>query len=187
MPGKMKKILTVSLVFSALLTQTGCIASMATGIGWLYAAGVLVELGGEYGCQSKTCAQVVEVVSLVLDEKNPGRQDALNPLPLDASVARNLNTSVENLALYNDELADVLQANSYLEGQIAKLSSGKITDADLNQISARLGFSNGQDLTEVLKQEKLSTDQLGKFAQAQNVTPETARLYLKLRFGVNVL
>ena len=187
MLAKFKKSLSVLILAGVLFTQTGCIAGLVTGMNALYISGIVVGLSAQFVCQTEKCAKIFGYASAILDDKNPGRQDALNPLPIDSAIAQKLDVTVGHLAQYNEELSSVLKANDYLETQLAILSSGKMTGLDLHQASRDLGFSSGEELANILAQDALTTEQLAQFAQMQSLSAETAKLFLQLRFGIKTI
>jgi len=179
----MKKALLTVAATALLLTQTGCIVGIATGTAWLPFASLMLFVEAMHFESGSDANSILMLTGMVLDEKNPGRVEALNVLPVDEQVAQNLHTNVEAIQIYNEELPQVHQANAIAEKAISAYSKG-LDVAKLDRTSQDLGFSGKEELLQVLKKDKLDQEALNKFAQAQHLSPETARLYLKLRFNV---
>jgi hypothetical protein len=194
-----RKFLGTALLMTFLLTQTGCLASGfigALGATWLnVGAGVtVVGIGTGFWLDeshptSKINGEVLMYVSGVigfaLDEKNPGRNEALNPLPITQQTAMALHTDLAGLENYNYELVQINSANTILEAHLRKVADDKLSESGLQQAALDLGLSGAQELKAVLRQDKLSSADLEKFSNKNGLSHESARLFMKLRFGID--
>ncbi len=198
------KLIQMALGSTLLISQTGCIASLAfpvaeavnmplffAGTGSLFAGGAIRTLtSGDgdpacMGCSSShlgpMIGDILLAAGLILDQKNPGRTDELNPLPIAPAVAEKFGVTQSDLTQYNDELPQVLTAHQNIIGAIRTLSAHntKISREDLNKVAVGLGFQDSADLETTLASDQLSSEKITAFANSQGLTPTTAKIYLK--------
>jgi len=194
---KLKKSFLGILLGGFLITQTGCIAGPTIGLGmaatgnpYAAAGGVVVGiLGVVYGGLLEFAGEVandksMQTLGYALDEKNPGRLDALNAIPMDASVAQKIDASLDSIATYNDELPQVIVTNDRIEKLIQKTFKDGLSADQREQMARSFGFSDANELASSLSSKTFNPLALQKFAASQGMSPESAKIYLKLRFGI---
>jgi hypothetical protein len=174
------KKLIIGLALTGLLfTQTGCLYGQMAGSRVAVYIGAALWAGGLV-----TGITYATGAGILLSDENPGRADALNVIPMDEEIAAEHQTDFDTIALYNDELDQVLAANQKLEELIQTYAREDVSAAELDIAASELGLGSGQELVEVLESQTLSRDALFKFAQSQELSPEVAALYLQMRFAV---
>lgn len=179
---KIKKLAMVAVLAAFVSLQSGCIVGLSIGnpgLAWgglgLWSLGFIAD------------SPLAKVAGIVLDASNTGRQDALNPWPVDNEVAATLGTTVDTLLTYNDELNQVIAADDYISSIVESLSQDySLTSDEATMAAKTLGLTDGQELVDVLKGDSLSQSNVQKFATAFKMSPSTAELYLKRRWNVKV-
>lgn len=195
--GLNRKLMAIALPGMLMLTQTGCLASGLgiLGAAWMNIGSGIMLVGGGTGWyldENKPTSKISGewlmygslAAALVLDEENPGRNESLNPLPITKKMAKSLSTDVESIEAYNYELGQVIAANSTIEAHLKSVSESKFSESEMQQAALDMGLKDGEELVSVIKSDKLSAGSLEKFAAKNNLTLESARIFLKLRFGI---
>jgi hypothetical protein len=193
---KIKNFLVVLALVGVVSTQSGCLIGGAAsnpgivGAGSvLFWSGLIAENAFDRGVlhpDQQYYANWAMYIGIVLDSKNPGRIDALNALPLDETVANKQSVSIEDLETYNDELNEVIVANSEIEALLQKsISEEGLSQDEVMAMVNKLGLESFDELVEIMQADSLINNVLELFSNAFNLSPKTAELYLKLRWVVN--
>jgi hypothetical protein len=128
-----------------------------------------------------------------LDEKNPGRMDAMNPLPKDDEFASKIGVSVDDISDYNDNLNQVQKVAGELSqdirSQVNRVKQfnhmDQITsDAEINQVARKYGFENATTFVDALKGDHLQTQYVESFAKNVNLPTVQAKILLSYGFGI---
>ncbi|MBI2645746.1 MAG: hypothetical protein HYW85_01725 [Deltaproteobacteria bacterium] len=177
-----KKAFVMIIMFGLLATQSGCIVGLATGNAPLALGGV-----GIWAFGYLTKIPFFALSGIALDADNPGRQDALNPLPMDEEIAHSLEARVEDLETYNSELNQIWVADEVITITTQKSIENKgLSKEELTTAATRMGLASGQELIDILQGDELSQENLQKFASAFEMSPKTAELYLKRRWAIKI-
>lgn len=175
----MSKKLKLVVLASLALSQTGCIVGFISGNGPLFWAGFITWQLAHKGSDW-------EKMGFILDDKNPGRVEALNIIPLNNDSAKKFESTLDELATFNDELSLVHDTNKLIESNLKAYSEGKLSSSELESVSKTLGFSSSEEFKSALSKHELSASDLEKFAVSQKLSMSTARIYLQARLAINV-
>jgi hypothetical protein len=195
-----QKLIALGVLSSIAITQPGCLVGMATGNVVLTYVGIgLFLVGGSGGILVDRQGRAILTLGglgVVLDEQNPGRQDVLNVLPMDAAVAAQLGVTLDDIAVYNDNLNAVRTVHTTLtqeiRAQIARLMSGEVTeenlatDAQLDALARKYGLGNAVELVETMRARTLPAQKVVAFAVATQLEPATAKILLQVGFGITI-
>ena len=184
----MNKIGITMILLVCAMSQTGCFCAMnaenqnsSSDETTEYAVGAMIGLVG--GALTSSVQPVVGGVMMaagvVLDQKNPGRVDTLNMLPLTESLAKKYGVTVNDIEAYNDELSSVIRTHQNIQSTLTLVKEKQGTETSLNDAAISLGLKDGHELVEVLKADKLSEKSLENFAQAQSISKTSAKIYLQ--------
>ena len=194
MKGK-KFALGVALL-SIACSQTGCIVGLFTGNAGMMWTGVGVNVAGsgiramakdEGGENADShLGHFFENIGFFLDQKNPGRVETMNALPVAKETASKLGVTMDDIAQYNDELNGVHKLNATIENTIKLTSEGKLSKEALDHSASELGFKNGAELKKVLAKNALGQAEIAKIANASGISNSTVSIFLQSRFGVKV-
>lgn len=207
---KMKQVV-LGLLLTVGSFNYGCIAggvaTALTGVPWYAVGGALVgggltaatlrpgsSFGPHAGSPFNPKAEdnwgrwEVRAAAILLDAENEGHQVALNGLPVDASVAKDLNVQLKDIENYNEvDLLQIHQLNAVVEKALEKHSEENLSVAELDQVADKLGFEDAQTIAQVLAQNSLTCDNLKVIAGNMNVSsPKSLEIYFKSRFNNQV-
>lgn len=187
---KFYKILRVWVLVLLVTFCSGCIVGFPVMIGGFIAGGnpvmigtgiALVGAGMTVGQKSASEGRIYmdkAGLAILLDDKNPGRLEMLNPLPIFDGLARSLNVSLSDIEHYNDELEQIIN----IDNQFLETAKNKKWE----QFAKKVGALSFDELKSILNQKELGQKELSRFAEASQLTEKTAAIYLKLRLGARI-
>ena len=184
-----KRFLRTAFLGAFLLTQSGCMVLVSGGAGLVpgIIAAALIG-GGPVGTNAITGKQVfsetavgvtMAMGAVLLDQKNPGRSDGLNVLPITDEVSKKYDVTSDDILTYNDELPKVIAVHQNIQNILKSVSENKASPESLTQAATSLGLKDGDDLKETLHGDKLSNEKLTAFASTQGLSETSAKIYLK--------
>ena len=182
------KTLTLAAMIALTLSQTGCIVmeissgadsdNFSTGP-LIVGAGSVIAAAALQTAIGTVAAGALGIGGVILDQKNPGRSDVLNTIPVTEKNASKYNVTQADIISYNDELPKVLQTHQKLKNIVMGLQNNHSPEEDLNQVAVSLGLKDGKSLEEAINSNKLSVENLQAFAISQGISESTAKIYLK--------
>lgn len=127
---------------------------------------------------------IVLGISVLLDENNPGKITALNPLPISSEVSSKLGVTNEDIEIYNDSIdSEVKNLETYFSNTAAAIKNNT-TNVDV--LAKENGFENRNEMINFFKQDKISNSQIEKLAQIHNVSSNVMKIYLQTRLSIKV-
>lgn len=207
------KFITTLGLFSIIATQSGCITGfIAPPVTWpLIVAGTGMTIIGGVGIHHSIHHNSASYrdprdyyhtdrlwgtligSGLILGENNPGRNEALNELPIDKKIARRFGVSIQDLSTYNDNLLEIQHTHKQLRQDIhdgltyvhnSLLSGNNINlslDDKLQKLAKRYGFEDSESMIRTFQQSKLTQAQLQKFAHSEGIRLEKSHAQIMLQ------
>jgi len=214
-----KNLITAALALTLMVTQSGCLVGLVFWPLWIVGSVVgvtgaaLTTIGSidldchdAHDCHEGHYHRSTDIelvgngiglmlLGAVLDEKNPGHVDVLNPIPRDKEIADSAGVSVDDLSHYNNNLNQVrkvaLELKNDIRSQLARPELKDVSslaelaqDQQVNALVNKYGFESAEEFLKPTSTYKLPLKNLEAFAEATHLTPMMAKIMLYHGFAI---